>query len=76
MAVMHHFSVAYKIKPIPPVHMGHTLSRSMAGLQQKTAKEFVITSAETRMWGGQLATILALYSSKGVAPEVNLRECI
>ena len=34
------------------------------------------TSAETRMWGRQLAAMLALYTSKGVAPEVNLREHI
>ena len=26
------------------------------------------------MWGRQLAAILALFTSKGVAPEVNLRE--
>ena len=34
------------------------------------------TSAETCMWGRQLAAMLALYIGKGVAPEVNLRECI
>ena len=28
------------------------------------------------MWGRQLAAMLALYTGKGVAPEVNLRECI
>ena len=33
------------------------------------------TSAETRMWGKQLAAMLAIYTSRGVAPEVNLREC-
>ena len=30
--------------------------------------------AETHMWGRQLAAMLALYTDKGVAPEVNLRE--
>ena len=34
------------------------------------------TSAETRMWGKQLAAMLAIYTGRGVAPEVNLRECI
>ena len=34
------------------------------------------TSAEIRMWGRRLAAMLALYTGKGVAPEVNLRECI
>ena len=34
------------------------------------------TSAETCMWGRQLAAMLALYTVKGVAPEVNLRERI
>ena len=34
------------------------------------------TSAETRMWGRQLAAMLAIYTGKGVAPEVNLRECM
>ena len=28
------------------------------------------------MWGRRLAAMLALCTSKGVAPEVNLRECI
>ena len=32
------------------------------------------TSAETRMWGRRLAAMLALYTGKCVAPEVNLRE--
>ena len=34
------------------------------------------TSAETHMWGKQLAAMLAIYTGRGVAPEVNLRECI
>ena len=34
------------------------------------------TSAETRIWRKQLAAMLALYTSKGMAPEVNLTECI
>ena len=34
------------------------------------------TSAETRMWGRRLAAMLALYTGKGVTPEVNLRECM
>ena len=34
------------------------------------------TSAETHMWGRRLAAMLALYTDKGVAPEVNLRERI
>ena len=34
------------------------------------------TSAETCMWGKGLAAMLALYTGKGVAPEVNLREHI
>ena len=34
------------------------------------------TSAETRMWGKRSADMLAIYTSRGVAPEVNLRECI
>ena len=34
------------------------------------------TSAKTCMWGRQLAAMLTLYTGKGVAPEVNLRECI
>ena len=34
------------------------------------------TSAETRMWGKRLAAMLVIYTSRGVAPEVNLRECI
>ena len=32
--------------------------------------------AETHMWGRRLAAMLALYTSKGVTPEVNLRECV
>ena len=32
------------------------------------------TSAETRMWGKQLAAMLAIYTSRGVALEVNLRD--
>ena len=28
------------------------------------------------MWGKQLAAKLAIYTSKGITPEVNLRECI
>ena len=34
------------------------------------------TSAETYMWGKQLAAMLAIYTSKCVTPEVNLREHI
>ena len=34
------------------------------------------TSAETCMWGRQLAAMLALYTGKAVAQEVNLREPI
>ena len=34
------------------------------------------TSAETLMWGKQPAAMLAIYTGRGVAPEVNLRECI
>ena len=34
------------------------------------------TSAERRMWGRRLAAMLALYTGRGVAPEVNLRERI
>ena len=34
------------------------------------------TSAETHIWGKQPAAMLAIYTSRGVAPEVNLRECI
>ena len=34
------------------------------------------TSAETCMWGKQLAAMLAIYTGRGVIPEVNLRECI
>ena len=34
------------------------------------------TSAETRMWGKQPAAILAIYTGRGVTPEVNLREHI
>ena len=34
------------------------------------------TSAETHMWGKRPATMLAVYTSRGVAPEVNLRERI
>ena len=33
------------------------------------------TSAETCMWGKQLATMLAVKRSAGVAPEVNVRKC-
>ena len=33
-------------------------------------------SAETCMWGKQPAAMLAIYTSRGVTPEVNLRECI
>ena len=32
------------------------------------------TSPETCMWGKQPAAMLAIYTSRGVAPEVNLRE--
>ena len=35
-----------------------------------------LTSAEACMWGKQLATMLAIYTSRGVPPVVNLRECI
>ena len=34
------------------------------------------TSAETCMWAKQLAAMLDIYTSRGVAPEVNIRECI
>ena len=34
------------------------------------------TSTETRMWGKRLAAMLAIYTGRGVTPEVNLRECI
>ena len=34
------------------------------------------TSAETRMWGKRPAAMLAIYTSRGVTTEVNLRECI
>ena len=34
------------------------------------------TSAETRMWGKRPAAMLAIYTSRGVTPEVNIRECI
>ena len=34
------------------------------------------TSAEIRMWGKRLAAMLVIYTSRGVAPEVNLREHI
>ena len=34
------------------------------------------TSAETRMWGRRLAAMMALYTGKGVTPEVNLKEHI
>ena len=34
------------------------------------------TSAETHLWGKQLAVMLAIYTGRGVAPEVNLREHI
>ena len=34
------------------------------------------TSAETRMWGRRLAAMLALYTGKCVAPEVNLGQRI
>ena len=33
-------------------------------------------SAETGMWGKQPADMLAIYTGRGVALEVNLRECI
>ena len=32
------------------------------------------TSTETGMWGKQPAAMLAIYTGRGVAPEVNLRE--
>ena len=34
------------------------------------------TSTETRMWGKQPAAMLAIYTSRCVTPEVNLREHI
>ena len=34
------------------------------------------TSAETHMWGKQRAAMLAIYTGRGVAPDMNLRECI
>ena len=34
------------------------------------------TSAETCMWGKQMAAMLAVYTGSGVAPEVNLKERI
>ena len=34
------------------------------------------TSAKTCMWGRRLADMLAVYTSRGVTPEVNLRKCI
>ena len=33
-------------------------------------------SAEARMWGKRPAVMLAIYTGRGVTPEVNLRECI
>ena len=32
--------------------------------------------AKCCMWGKRSAAMLAIYTGKGVAPEVNLRECI
>ena len=49
-------------------------SDCQAGGQQ--FKSWHPTSAETCMWGRQLAAMQALYTSKGVAPEVNLGEHI
>ena len=34
------------------------------------------TSAETCMWGKRPAAMLAIYTGRGVAPDVNLRERI
>ena len=34
------------------------------------------TSAETHMWGKWLAAMLAIYTGRGVSPEVNLRDRI
>ena len=34
------------------------------------------TSAEARMWGKRLAAMLAIYTGRGVAPEVKLGEHI
>ena len=34
------------------------------------------TSAETRMWGKRPTAMLAIYTGRGVAPEVDLREHI
>ena len=34
------------------------------------------TSAETCMWGKQLAAMLAIYTGRSVTPEVNLRQHI
>ena len=36
----------------------------------------LFTPAETRMWGKRLAAMPAIYTGRGVAPEVNLRERI
>ena len=35
-----------------------------------------MVSTETCMWGKRLAAMLAIYTGRGVAPEVNLREHI
>ena len=35
-----------------------------------------LTSAETHMWGKQLAAMVVIYTGRDVAPEVNLRKCI
>ena len=50
-------------------------------LARPPAKQSVVQirhpiSAKTHMWGKQLAAMLAIYTSRGVTPEVNLRERI
>ena len=70
-----------------PELMGHVTATATSSVKQVNyAHQVTIewsavqiwhpTSAETRLWGKRLAAMLAIYTGKGVTPEVNLRECI
>ena len=64
-------------------YINHTKKRKTMNFQTVISREqfkskIIQTNCitETRMWGKRPAAMLAIYTGRGVAPEVNLRECI
>ena len=65
-----------KIKPVRCTIKSRVAVAEWLARPPATQEVWHPTSAETCMWGKQLAAMLAIYTGRGVAPEVNLREHI